>query len=55
MVSEVLVGDVVLGADEYAGGAVVAAGDGDQEVGVLVQGLRILPDHHNNKIDAWNK
>ena len=43
LIAEVLVGDVVLGADEDAGRAVVAARNRDQEVGVLVQRLGILP------------
>ena len=44
LVAEILVGDVVLGADEHAGGAVVSTGNRNQEVGMFIQGLGILPE-----------
>ena len=45
LVPEVLVCDVVLRADEDAGGTVVAAGDGDEHVAVLLQRLGVLAHH----------
>ena len=45
LVPEVLVCDVVLRADEDAGGTVVAAGDGDEHVAVLLQRLGVLANH----------
>ena len=45
LVAQVLVCDVVLGADQHPAGTVVTARHRDQEVGVLLQRLRVLPHH----------
>ena len=45
LISEVLVCDVVLRADEDAGGTVVAAGHRDEHVAVLLQRLGVLAHH----------
>lgn len=45
LVAEVLVRDVVLRADEDARGPVGAARHGDEEVGVLLERLRVLAHH----------